>query len=251
MKLIRTQGVVLRYVNRNEADRILTVLSPKLGKITVLARGCRKPKSKFLAFSQLFCYGDLILQPYREIFILNQAEVLNSHFDIRNDVIRLSYAVYMANLTEETATSGESNFPLFKLLLNGLAFISYADRDPGDLVLIYELKLLSLIGYRPSLESCIICGDDFSGRLQFNLENGGIACGKCSAAGYAGISVSSDTIKTMDTILNTDYKNSAVIPISPQVKEEMNRILPVYIEQKLQVLIKSRNFIASFFTPMS
>ena len=94
MSLVRLQGVVLRYRNRGEADRLLTILTPDLGKILVLARGCRRQKSRFLAFCQLFCYGELILQPYRDIFILNQAEVKNSYFDIRNDMDKLSCATY-------------------------------------------------------------------------------------------------------------------------------------------------------------
>jgi DNA repair protein RecO (recombination protein O) len=157
----------------------------------------------------------------------------------------------MANLTEEAATSGESNFPLFKLLLHGLAYISYSDRDPGELILIYELRLLSLIGYRPLLDSCTICKGDLGGRLQFNLENGGVVCGKCSFAGYTGVPISVDTIKTMEAILMSDDKNPSAIPISTKINEELNRILPAYIEQKLQVLIKSRNFIASFSPPMT
>ena len=52
MSLVRLQGVVLRYRNRGEADRLLTILTPDLGKILVLARGCRRQKSRFLAFCQ-------------------------------------------------------------------------------------------------------------------------------------------------------------------------------------------------------
>ena len=105
MNLVRTQGVVLRYENRREADRLLTVLSPDLGRILVYARGCRKQSSRFLAFSQLFCYGEIIIKPYRDIYILNQAEVKNSYFNIRNDVDRLACATYAANLAEAAATT--------------------------------------------------------------------------------------------------------------------------------------------------
>ena len=104
MELIRTQGVVLRYSNRNEADRLLTVLSPDLGRILVLARGCRKQKSRFLAFSQLFCYGELILQPYRDIYILSQAEVKNFYFDIVH--VTDCPQQLIANLTEAVSTMG-------------------------------------------------------------------------------------------------------------------------------------------------
>jgi DNA repair protein RecO (recombination protein O) len=247
MKLVQTQGVVLRYVNRNEADRLLTVLSPELGKITILSRGCRKPKSRFLAMSQLFCYGDLVLQPYRDMYIMNQAEVKNSYFDIRNDIERLSYATYMVNLTEEAATTGESSFPLFRLLLQGLTYISYGERDAAELVLVFELKLLELIGYRPVLDACLICGSSPADKLLFSPEQGGIVCGACRTPGNAGIQIDPETAGTMEAILNADMDKGIQILISPLAKEQMNKILPAYIEQKMEKHIKSRSFLESFF----
>ena len=248
MKIVHTQGVVLRYVNRNEADRLLTVLSPELGKITVLARGCRKPKSRFLAISQLFCYGDLILQSYRDIYIMNQAEVRNSYFDIRNDLERLSYATYIINLTEEAATTGESNFPLFRLLLDGLTYLAYGERDSGEVTLVYELKLMDIIGYRPVLDACTICGSSPMGTLcYFSPERGGIVCGNCSSQEIAQIPVRPETSENMRAILDADMDECFHIPISSRAKEQMNKILPAYIEQKLEKKIKSRDFLQSFF----
>ena len=247
MKLVHAQGVVLRYVNRNEADRLLTLLSPELGKITVLSRGCRKPKSKFLAVSQLFCYGDLILQPYRDMYIMNQAEVKDSYFDIRNDIERLSCATYIVNLSEETATAGESNFPLFRLLLQGLTYLSYGERDPAESVLIFELKLLEITGYRPALDQCLVCNEVQAGRVYFGLESGGIVCGSCKVQGDVEIPIDPETTATMKAILDTDMIHSSHILISPLAKEQMNKILPAYIECKLEKQIKSRDFLKSFF----
>jgi DNA repair protein RecO (recombination protein O) len=216
MSLVRLQGVVLRYRNRGEADRLLTILTPDLGKILVLARGCRRQKSRFLAFCQLFCYGELILQPYRDIFILNQAEVKNSYFDIRNDMDKLSCATYIANLTEAVATTGENNARLFKLILHSLSYISYSDRHPLELALIYELKLLEQIGYKPFLAN---------GR--FNGE----------------IPVSSDAAETIHTILNSSTEQAQRTPMTPGARQELNRLLSRYIKQKLDLQIKSRMFL--------
>lgn len=215
MEFVRTQGVVLRYNNRNEADRLLTVLSPDLGRILVLARGCRKQKSRFLAFSQLFCYGELILQPYRDIYILNQAEIKNSYFDIRNDMDRLSCATYIANLTEAVATTGENHTPLFMLVLHGLSYLSYSSRHPLELALIYELKLLDRIGYRPLIENCTV----------------------------SGIPVHSETAEAIGRILHSDLEQAQKIPMTPLIRQELNKVLPVYIQQKLELQIPSRAFL--------
>lgn len=221
MKFVRTQGVVLRAKNRNEADRLLTVFSPELGRILILSRGCRKPKSRFLAFSQLFCYGELIVQPYRDIYILNQADVKNTYYDIRNDMDRLSCATYAVNLTEEVATTGENNAPLFALLLHGLSYLSYGDRNPLETTLIYELKLMELIGYKPVI----------------NLTKGNY-----EILGE-GIPINKETADIIRRILGLGINQAMEISISEKVRLELNKVLPIYIQQKLGTIIKSRTFL--------
>lgn len=229
MKLVRSQGVVLRVKNRNEADRVLTVLSPELGKILVLARGCRKPKSRFLAFSQLFCYGELIMQPYREIYVLNQADVKNSHYDIRNDMDRLSCATYIANLTEEVATAGENNAPLFALLLHGLAYLSYDERNPLETTLIYELKLMKLIGYQPDITHAPASGKTGEESCEMLAER---------------ISIHKETAKTIHRILESDLKQAQTTAMSEKTRQELNKVLAIYIQQKLDMQIPSRSFLS-------
>ena len=87
-----TQGVVLRYTNFREADRMITLLSPDLGKISVMARGCRKPKSRFLTATELFCYGDYVLYRKGDFHIMTQANIHDSFYEIRNDIEKLSYS---------------------------------------------------------------------------------------------------------------------------------------------------------------
>ena len=101
------QRVVLRYTNFNEADRMLTLFSPELGKISVLARGCRKAKSRFLAATELFCYGEYTLYRRGDFHIMTQANILDSFYEIRNDMDKLLYASYVINLTEEVVSPGQ------------------------------------------------------------------------------------------------------------------------------------------------
>lgn len=226
--MVRIQGVVLRVKNRNESDRLLTVLSPELGKIIVMSRGSRKPKSKFLAFSQLFCYGELILKPYRDIYILNQADVKNSYYDIRNDLDRLSCATYISNLTEEVATAGERNTSLFALLLHGLSYLSYDERDPLETTLIYEIKLLEVAGYKPSIALHLSAGDIPGERYEL-LD--------------AGITIDKETAKAIQRILNSSHDQAQKISMSRSVRQELNKVLPAYFQQILDLQIPSRSFL--------
>lgn len=250
MDIIHTQGVVLRSTNIKESDRMLTIFSPELGKLSVLSRGCRKPKSRLLSMSQLFCYGDLILQPYRDILILQEAEVKNAYFDIRKDLERLSYATYILNLTEDIINTGEGNLPVFTLLLHGLTYLSYSDMKAEDITLVYELKLLDMIGYRPEVDCCMICGAKPVNNIRFSSADGGILCERCHDNGISGSIIHMETLQAMRYVLDIDMSQIKLLKFLPEVREQLNKILPEYIEQKLDKKFKSRDFLNSFFTPI-
>jgi len=183
------------------------------------------------------------MHPYRDIYILNQADVKNTFFDLRNDMDRLACATYVANLTEAAATTGEANVPLFTLLLQGLSFLSYGETHPIKTTLIYELKLLDLMGYRPAADSCILCGASPADQVCFLPDRGGIACLDCCGSFENNIVLKNETVDTIKAVLNTDIKNAHEIPMSQQTINELNRLLPVYIECKLEIYTKSRIFI--------
>ncbi|HOB19977.1 MAG TPA: DNA repair protein RecO [Candidatus Atribacteria bacterium] len=246
MKYIHTQGVVLKYTNINEADRMLTVFSPEYGKLRVLARGCRKPKSRFLAMCQPFCYGDLYLKQHREIYIMTQAEVANAYFDLRHDIERLSYASYIADLTNEVVNEGESNERLFTLLLKALSFLSFSDTHPLDIVPVYELKLLDIAGYRPLLGRCILCGAEPGEKVHFNIAQGGIVCQKCICQG-GSLDVDLAVVQAMQQILDADLFGSRRFGFEPKVREGLNKLLPLYVSEKLEKRFDSRSFVKSFF----
>ncbi|MGI6539035.1 MAG: DNA repair protein RecO [Caldicoprobacterales bacterium] len=223
MRQIRTEGIVLRVKNRNESDRLLTVLSPDLGKILILARGARKPKNRFLTYSQLFCHGEIMLLPYREIYILNQTDVKNTFFDIRGDLDRLYSATYIVNLAEAIATAGENNLPLFTLLLYGLSHLSYGDCLPLDITLLTEIKILQISGFQPAI---------------LVKETGKFLDG--------GIPVDDDTASIIQAVLDSDLGQTYKMPLSSNVRKDLNKVLPAYIQQKLELQIQSRSYLDLF-----
>ncbi|HZK34229.1 MAG TPA: DNA repair protein RecO [Bacillota bacterium] len=245
MSLVHTQGVVLRYTNIKDSDRMLSIFSPKYGKLSVLARGCRKPRSKFLSMSQPFSYGKVVLKPYRDIYILNQSETINAYFDLRKDIERLSLASYILKLTEDVVNPGEGNPELFTLLLKTLSFLSFSESNPLDIILIYELKLLDILGYRPSIEKCIICDQDRQESTYFSIR-GGTVCSKCSSKS-TGFDIDMTTLQAMGLILKMDISRIANLKLNSRVRVELNEIMPAYINDKLDKQYPSRDYINTLF----
>ena len=100
MPIIKTQGLVLKYNNLGEADRILTLLTKDKGKIKAYAKGCRRPKSSLTSSCEIFAYSDFILFKGTNFYHVSNGELRESFYDLRKDLVRLSYAVYFAELAD-------------------------------------------------------------------------------------------------------------------------------------------------------
>lgn len=240
-----TQGVVLRYTNFREADRMITLLSPNLGKISVMAKGCRKPNSRLLAATELFCYGDYVLYKKGDFHIMTQATINDSFYEIRNGIEKLSYSSYILELTEEVASPGQEDNHLFYLLLQILSYLCYSDLRPEDITHVYEIKLMDHLGYRPVLDSCMICGTK-ADSYYFDVRQGGLICGICHKMEKTGYNIQMGTIKTMEYILNMDIKRINILKIPPSISQELDRILEAYIVERLEKKLKTRQFIEQY-----
>ncbi len=246
MKIVPTQGIVLRYSNFKEADRMLTILTPDRGKIQVLARGCRRQKSRFLSASELFSYCKYMLFEYRDIYIMTGADINDVFFHIREDVDRFAYGAYILKLAEISANPEEGNVPLFYLLLYSITMLSYSDILPEDISNIYQIKLSDILGYRPRLDRCAYCGEDVSTTNRFSILYGGVICDHCYEREKNGYNINMGTLQTMKYILDTDINRLKNLKFTPQVREELSFFMGLYLAQRLEQYTKAKDFIDRF-----
>ena len=158
MGIVRTDGIVLRHVNFGENDRILTILSPTLGLVTVSARGCRKATSRMLSASELFTAGEYLLYEKEGRFTLSSFSLQENFYPLRNDFTRLSHGAYWLALCEATAQPGEDCARLFKMLLLSLAVLTYGELPERPLTAVFLMQFSALAGFEPCLDVCARCG---------------------------------------------------------------------------------------------
>ena len=103
MPAITTPGIVLRYANYRDHDRMLTLLSPRLGRVDLLSRGCRRPKSPLMPASELFVSGEFVLFEKNERAVLTSCALQDTFYPLRLDPYRLTCASYMAGLCAAAA----------------------------------------------------------------------------------------------------------------------------------------------------
>src|SRR3990170_1910395 len=175
-RVYKTEAVVLKRFNLGEADRILTLYTPNLGKIRAIAKGVRRTKSKMGGHVELFTRSALMLAHGQNLDVLTQAQTLDSFLPLRDDLQRTAWGIYVIELVDQFTADNQENYPLYKLLIETLHRLCEA--PDGELVLRYlELQLLRLAGSQPQLQRCPACREKLTPIANgFSPEAGGVLC---------------------------------------------------------------------------
>ena len=182
MALYREQGVVLRTYKLGETDRIVCILTQGRGKVRAVAKGVRRPGSRFGGRLEPFSHVDLQLYTGRSLDIVTQAELITSFAAVRDDFALSACGSTMVEAADRVGQEGERSIRLVLLLLDGLRALTRAPVYPSVALDAYLLRLASVAGYHPYLEGCVSCGTP--GRhLTFSPAAGGTLCPACAPAG--------------------------------------------------------------------
>ena len=174
-------GLVLRVTDTKESDKILTVFTAELGKISVIARGARQKNSRLAAASQLFAWSEMTLYKRGEWYYLSAADPMELFAGLQTDLVRLSLAAYLSELTEFVA--GEDTPELLRLLLNGLYALSALKKPPTAVKPAFTFRLLALAGFEPMVDGCAICGAETAEQPMLDVVQGMVHCRKCGHGG--------------------------------------------------------------------
>ena len=224
MPYCKVTGIVTRYVDYRENDRILSVLTLERGRIDANARGCRRPKSPLLPASQPFVYGEFELYVSKDRATVSQANIQETFFPLREDAERFAAASSAMQLVHEASQEEEKNTDLFYLLYYTLTFLSYGEAAPRDLFLCFLSKYLDVIGYRPVLTSCVQCGKDLRSENEvfYSIPSCGAVCSSCSAGAW---NVSKTSLEAIRRMILLDFRDMDRVRISDRFRGELFRIL--------------------------
>jgi DNA repair protein RecO (recombination protein O) len=179
MALYREQGIVLRTYKLGETDRIVSLLTSGRGKVRAVAKGVRRPGSRFGGRLEPFSHVDLQLYEGRNLDIVTQAELLTPFDQVRADYALSACGSAMVEAADRVAQEDERALRLFLLLLEGLRTLARSPATPASVLDGYLFRLASLAGYHPYLEACASCGA--AGRhAVFSAAAGGSLCTDCA-----------------------------------------------------------------------
>ncbi len=214
MPTYQTTGIVIGRTNFGEADRIVRFLTPQHGKLSAVARGVRKIKSRAGGHLELFGQVNLMLATGRNLDVITSARLAWYPHNIATDYKRLGLAYAFAGLTDKLSTEHHAAPELYAHLREALEAVN-DEADSSLIELWYKLRLLHLTGYRPELMRCVVCGQDSDTmEYQFDAPRGGIVCMNCANA--ASRSLSTTTIKLWRLL--SDYPYATISRVSRGVE---------------------------------
>jgi DNA repair protein RecO (recombination protein O) len=182
---LKTEGIVLRSIRYGESDRILHVYTTDRGRVSAIAKGVRKTKSRFGGRLEPFFRLRLILHEGRsDLMTVTSVETVEAHPRLREDAAALDGAARACEAVARVFDDGDPHEGVFHLLANQLALL---DRDPRRATranaLAFRLKLLLAAGFAPHLAGCASCGER-EHLVGFSGAAGGVVCGACEASSF-------------------------------------------------------------------
>ncbi len=184
---VKTEAIVLRSIRYGEADRILHLYSRERGRIGAIAKGARKPRSRFGGRLEPFFRLDFVLHEGRsDLLTVTSVSTVDGYPRLRSSGPALGAGARACDAVLRLLDSAEANPPAYNLLCRYLALLDEPDQ-PGsaalEVALSFRLKLALAAGFAPELASCARCGE-VDHLVGFSGAAGGVVCSSCEAGAF-------------------------------------------------------------------
>lgn len=243
MAYVKTRGMVIREVKVGDYDKILTLVTEELGKISVSARGVRRSGNRYSAGTQVFSYCDWVLYKSKNTYTLNSCEILDSFYEIREDMTLLTYAAHMLQLVNDTIYENQSAKEQLTVLLYALKTLLSKNRTPSLIIRVFALKIVQLMGFVPFLSGCCLCGTKEINEIYFSFDNCGFVCEECQKHRKNIIKVKTGTAKALIYVVCAEPHKAFGFELSPDVLENFSEVVDKYVDDRLEKKYNRMSFL--------
>ena len=235
----QTEAIIIKKTKLGEADRILTLYTPHLGKIQGVAKGVRRPRSKLSGHLELLTHSQVSLARGRNLDTITGSQTINSFLEIKSDLDLTSQSLYAIELVNQFTADHIENHALFRLLLETIGQLCQG--GDNELVLRYfELNLLERVGYRPQLLLCVSCRLPLKPTTNsFCPSAGGMLCLSCTESQPLTYPVSVNGLKVLRLLQDGDYSTAGRLRMNRELSRELEGVMRNYLRYLLEREVKS------------
>ena len=232
-KNLKVNGIIIGENNSGDFDKMLTMLTPNLGKISCTARGARRTKSQLLSATQVFTFGEYMLFKGGDTYTINSCEIIEMFYNIRTDLDKLVYASHITKIINDITTENQNSFHILKLYLNTLYVISETDKNLDFLTSVFKIRLMKLIGFAPNVTECVTCKSK-DNLTAFSFRDNGLKCINCQKQENGAFNISEATKNAIIYSIKADSKKIFSFNLSEKAEKEFEIVSKIYLNEKLE-----------------
>lgn len=225
-----------------ERDKIVTLYTPDLGKIHAIAKGVRRSTSRMGGHVDLFAHASILLIHGRTLHTITQGQARQTFPHLREDLTALGQACLIAELVDRFVEDHNPHQDLFRALVRALEHIN-AEDTPGWTLILFQLQLLALVGYRPQLHRCVNCNTSIEpGENRFDVELGGVLCPQCGPVHRSARPIQDGALKALR---NAQTRGESIFRVTllPTARDEAAAVLALYVHYLLERRPNSATFL--------
>ncbi|MFZ2153717.1 MAG: DNA repair protein RecO [Candidatus Moraniibacteriota bacterium] len=227
-------GIVLNKKDIRETDRIYNIYTLEQGKISAMARGVRKSKSKLAGHLENYCYIDLTVMKNRGMGNISSSIVENNFKNLRNDYYSLNKVLRSTKLLMRLLNDQEKDNEVFYLYLDFLESLDKISLSEDEvmkdlLTQGFIFKLLDNMGYKLEINKCVGCGENLAAQNNFfDYSEGGILCKRCASEAKNIVPISIEAIKIIRIFFQNKICHLSKLKINVRQARELDRLSQVF-----------------------
>ncbi|MCA9408439.1 MAG: DNA repair protein RecO, partial [Candidatus Omnitrophica bacterium] len=239
----KTEAIVLKSFDYRETSRIVTFFTKDYGKISGILKGIRKDPKKFGSSVDRFSINDLVYYHYRksDLHLVSHCDLKQYYFPIRQDYKKNLAANYVLELVDTIMHPEDVNKKVYQLILDYLDSLQTVD-DISKLVHMFQIKILVNSGFRPHIDTCVLCRKRVKGRVRFSMRLGGLVCPDCPTRETSFTVISQGTIASMIHIEEREWNQALRLGLTTNARKELKFILNNFLIYHLEKKIKAQRF---------
>ena len=218
---------MIKTQDYKENDKLVWFFTENYGKITAIAKGAKKSKSRFVTNTLPFCYGEYLFFKGKSLHNLSEGNVIDSFQNLLRDLDNITYASYFNELIDICMSEGENNEEVFKLLVTAFYLMKNNAVDLDTLARAFEVKMLYHTGYGLNLEICCHCGAKLTMSNYISFQYSGAVCKTCDK--NSGSKISFETFNILKFLSKMPMEKVHMLSISKESSAELKKVLSVFI----------------------
>lgn len=241
----RVKAIVLARTKLAEQDLILTLLAQDGSQLRAVAKGARKPGGRLASRVELFCETDFLIAQGRSLGIVSEASLVDAHPRLRGSLERVSAASALCEVARLTCFEEVDDGYLYPILSRALRACEQAqDQAHLDLmVAAYSFKVLSHVGWRPELSSCIACGDPAVAFL--SVRAGGLLCASCARDVEGAVELGASEIAWLRALISSTFDQLLASEVTPELAVLLLSLAHAWCAVHLDARMRAFEFLLS------